>query len=65
MFICKNCHPNTKCSRCGGLDSHDFKDSFGNCEVCKQRTGCADCVHYHYCPVIRMVEVIPLRPDLA
>lgn len=52
MFICQGCHPETSCKLCGGPDHHDFKDSFGRCEVCHESGGCADCHHHHYCPVI-------------
>jgi hypothetical protein len=38
MFICQPCHA-ASTRTC----PHDFKDSWGPCEVCGITKGCADC----------------------
>lgn len=43
MFVCMVCHEKMK----GEKIWHDFKDSWGKCEICGHVTGCADCRCHH------------------
>lgn len=43
MFICIECHDKMREPKA----QHDFKDSWGICEMCGHNAGCADCRCYH------------------